>query len=95
MVLAQNCMGDLISFCMNHPNQTIDPVQDPNCQDTHSLYGAITFSVEADVVTCSKNGELPDNYTLIVKSSISNEYHIECVYYQARKSYRCIVQRNS
>jgi len=94
MVLAKNCMGDLISFCINHPNQTIDPAQDPNCQDTHSLYGAITFSVEANTVNCSEDGELPDNYTLIVRSTITNNYHIECVYYQSRRSYRCVVERN-
>ena len=95
MVLAKNCMGDLISFCINHPNQTIDPAQDPNCQDTRSLYGAITFSVEANVVTCSEDGELPNGYSIVVRSSISNNYYIKCIYYQSRNTYRCIVQRNS
>jgi prepilin-type N-terminal cleavage/methylation domain-containing protein len=94
MVLAKNCIGDLISYCITHPEQTVDPSQDPNCQNTSSVFGSITFTVEAPTAVCSSDGQLPDQYTIIVRSSVTNNYHIECTYYQSRNTYRCMVKEN-
>ena len=94
MVLAKNCMGDLISYCISHPNQQVDPSKSPNCQTTYSVFGNVTFSVDAPTAICSNDGALPDMYTIIVRSSVTNNYHIECIYYQSRKTYRCIIKQN-
>jgi prepilin-type N-terminal cleavage/methylation domain-containing protein len=94
MLLAKNCIGNLISYCINHPNQIVNPLQDPNCKSTASVFGNITFFVKASTAVCTSDGQLPDRYTIIVRSSVVDNYHIECTYYQTWKTYRCLIKQD-
>jgi len=94
MLLAKNCIGDLVSYCVSNPGKNVNPTDIPSCQPTVSLFGNVTFSVEAEELTCLDSGELPDNYTLIVRSSITDKYYIKCTYFLMRHSYECSVEKN-
>ena len=94
LLLAKNCMGDLVSYCVSNPGKVVNPDNITSCKQTTSVFGNVTFTVQAGVFNCLNTGELPDNYTIIVRSSITNKFYVKCVYYQDRHTYRCLVEPN-
>ena len=92
MEIAKNCIGDLISFCVDHPNGQLDPTKSVFCKNRYGIFGNVTYTVDAPQNTCN-GSQLPDGYTVKVYSSAAPHYHIECKY--KNESYRCYIQRNS
>jgi len=92
VLLAKNCMGDLVSYCIAHPGKVVNPDNMSSCQQTTSVFGNITFTVEASEFTCLDTGELPDDYTIIVRSSITNKFYVNCTYNKNRHAYKCTVE---
>ena len=92
MEIAKNCIADLISFCIDHPNGQLDPSKSVFCESRHSVFGDVTYTIDVPQNTCN-GSQLPDGYTVKVYSSAAPHYHIECKY--KNKSYRCYLQKNS
>jgi prepilin-type N-terminal cleavage/methylation domain-containing protein len=92
MLLAKNCMGDLVSYCISNPGKSVDPANMSSCQPTTSVFGNITFTVEASKFDCLNTGELPENYTIIVRSSITDKFYVKCIYRQNKHAYKCSVE---
>jgi prepilin-type N-terminal cleavage/methylation domain-containing protein len=78
--IARNCIADLMSYCIDHPNGSIEPTKSLYCHNTTGhIFGEITYTIEAPINTCN-GSELPEGYTVKVFSSAVQHYHIECKY---------------
>jgi prepilin-type N-terminal cleavage/methylation domain-containing protein len=90
MIYAKNCMGDLVAYCINHPNGAIGPNVSFSCQNRHSLYGDISFKFSDS--NC--NGDtLPEGFTLKVTSTASKYYEIVCTY--ENNGFHCSIKPKS
>ena len=91
MEIAKNCIGDLISFCIAHPNGQLEPSKSVFCNNRTSVFGNVTYTVEAPQNVCNGT-QLPEGYIVKVYSSSAQDYHIECKY--KNESYRCYLEKN-
>jgi type II secretory pathway pseudopilin PulG len=92
ILLAEHCMDDLVAYCISNPGKEVNQLNISSCQSTTSVFGVIYSTVDAPIATCSAKGELPDNYTIVIRSSATNRYYIKCTYYQLKHMYRCMIE---
>ena len=74
----RNCLMDLLMFCTEHPNETVDISKFENCLNRTSLTGRINFEIPP--LNCTSDGKLPEGFSIKVFSTISNKYFLKCQY---------------
>jgi len=77
IVYARGCMGDIITYCINHPFAPLSPSISPNCQNRTGIYGNIT--VEMDQANCN-GSQPPEGFTVKFYNTASIYYYINCTY---------------
>ncbi|RTZ70033.1 MAG: hypothetical protein DSZ30_01425 [Aquificaceae bacterium] len=78
LMYAKSCLNDLLTYCMEHPGESLDYTIFENCQDRPSFYGNVTFTIPP--ANCSVGGTLPENFYVEAHSTLSNKFYVKCVY---------------
>ncbi len=91
--VARACLMDAVTYCMDHPGQTINATNLTNCQNTTAPDGqSVTFKSQPNG-TCTSDGQVPDG-TKAVATYDSVGYDAVCTYYQG-KGIKCEIQESS
>jgi len=77
---ARACLMDIATYCMDHPGETVDPKNLPNCQDSTAPDGQ-AVTIDASQVTCTDDGQPANGTEVIAKyEPAANDYVAKCVY---------------
>jgi len=89
--VARGCIMDVVSFCAENPEASIDTSKLANCANTTVTTpgGEVTLTPDSGK-SCTADGTPPDSY--LVKATLKNvdEYEAECTY--ANSGIKCTVK---
>jgi len=90
--IARACLMDIVSYCMDHPGDSVDTTNLPNCKAGATPVGSITPTVKPNTtVSCSDNGT-PSSDTSVIASSDQLDYEANCTYSVSNSSVICAIQ---
>jgi type IV pilus assembly protein PilA len=89
--IARGCMMDLAAYCSENANQQANPANLTNCKNTtvSTPGGNVNLSVPSSV-SCTSDGQVPDNTAVIATLDTAPGYRARC--YAANQSIRCTVE---
>lgn len=89
--IARACMLDLVAYCSENANESVNPTELANCRNTSVTTAGGTVTLDPpDPFTCTSDGQVPDNTAVTAILDTAPGYRAKCL--AKDQSVRCTVE---